>query len=101
MHLLIRFRERMVLIHNLLFLIGNLHIKVGTVAIGTDLAYQCSLTLTSRLISQDQCGRQVVRGEVGGQSSAATDGGFLQRERGSIKLSAGGNKCEQCASVSV
>lgn len=85
MHLLIRFRERIVLIDNgfflLLLLIENSHIKVGTVAIGADLAYQCSLTLTCRLVSQDQCGRQVVGSEVGGQSSAATDGSFLQRER--------------------
>lgn len=64
----------------LLLLIENSHIKVGTVAIGADLAYQCSLTLTCRLVSQDQCGRQVVGGKVGRQSSAATDGGFLQQK---------------------
>lgn len=68
----------------------NLHIKVGTVAIGADFAYQCSLTLTSRLISQNKCGPQVVGGEIGGESGAATDGSFLKRERVCIKLSVSG-----------
>lgn len=69
------------IIAHLYLLHWDSHIKVGAVAIGTDLAYQCSLTLTCRLISQDKCGPQVVGSEIWGESGAATDGSFLKRER--------------------